>query len=77
MVAVKVREEDRTQLQGVDAVAKKPLLNPLSGIHQVELLVQVDHLRRGVSSHRGLGRRGTEYGNRKTHLSLLLFRRLL
>ena len=73
VVAVEVREEDRTDLQRVDAVTDQLLLRPLAGIHEVVLLMDVDRLPRGVAARGGLGRGAAEYGYRKAHRDALLY----
>ena len=63
VVAVEVRDEDRTQLQGVDAAAHELLLHPLARIDQVVLFAEVHRLGRRVARSGGFGRGRAEYGD--------------
>ncbi len=67
VVAVQVRNEYLSDFQRVDAVSDQLLLRTFARIHEVVLLVDVHHLRRGVTVDRRLGRRRPEDGDAETH----------
>ena len=63
MVAVEVRDEDVRDAIETDMQASHLQLRALATVHQKELVVYVDHLRRSLMPHRRRGRSTAEDGD--------------
>ena len=67
MVAVKVRQENRVQPEGMDAAFDESGLRALPAIYQIKLLMHVECMSRVVSLYRRPCRTVAEYGHFESH----------